>query len=260
MLCCIDIGNTNIVIGLWEKGGWRAKFRLRTVSEKMPDEYAMLIKSIMADRGFTFEDISDIIIACVVPRLKTVFTKLFNEYGGINPLFVEPGVRTGLHIRTENPSELGADIVADAVAAYTRLGGPCVVVDFGTATTFSAVSEDGEFLGVAIAPGLEVSAEALARSTAQLPHITLQRPGSVIGKNTIHSMQAGLVYGYIGLVEYLVRKMIDEIGGDVKVIATGGLCGLIVPLTELITEMDPELTLDGLRIIGKKNFKRYEEY
>lgn len=260
MLCCIDIGNTNIVIGLWKRGEWRAKFRLRTVSEKMPDEYAMLVKSMMSDRGFTFEDISDVIIACVVPRLRTVFTQLFREYGGLDPLFVEPGVKTGIHIRTENPSELGADIVADAVAAYTRLGGPCIVVDFGTATTFSAISEDGEFLGVAIAPGLEVSAEALAHSAAQLPHITLQPPASVIGKNTIHSMQAGLVYGYIGLVEYLVKKIKNEVSGDVKVIATGGLCELIVPQTELITDMDPELTLDGLRIIGNKNFNRVEDY
>ena len=260
MLCCIDIGNTNIVIGLWKEGEWQAKFRLRTVSEKMPDEYAMLIKSMMSDRGFNFGDIKDVIIACVVPRLRTVFTQLFRNYGGFDPLFVEPGIKTGIHIRTENPSELGADIVADAVAAFTRLGGPCIVVDFGTATTFSAVSGDGEFLGVAIAPGLEVSAEALAHSAAQLPHITLQPPPTVIGKNTVHSMQAGLVYGYIGLVEYLIKKIIAEIGGKAKVIATGGLCGLIVPQIDLITEMDPELTLDGLRIIGNKNFKRFGEY
>jgi len=256
MLCCIDIGNTNIVLGLWDGTSWCAKWRVRTVPEKMPDEYAILLKSLLSEHSYNMEDISQVVIASVVPRLKTVFIELFKKYSGINPLILGPGVKTGLSIRTDNPVELGADIVADAVAAYNRIKGACIVVDFGTATTFSAVSEQGEFLGVAIAPGIEVAVEALAHSTAQLPHIHLAPPPGAIGTNTIHSMQSGLIFGYIGLVEGLVNRIKKELDGEVKVLATGGMSSLLAPLTGAIDIIDPELTLEGLRIIGEKNYAK----
>jgi type III pantothenate kinase len=219
----------------------------------MPDEYAVLLKTLLRDRDYELENVTRVAIASVVPHLKTVFQDLFNSYLGVKPLILGPGVHTGISIRIDNPAELGADLVADAVAAYERLHTTCIIVDFGTATTFSAVSEDGEFLGVSIAPGIEVAAEALARQTAQLPHIRLIPPPKVIGKNTTHSMQSGLIFGYIGLVEGLIRRIRIELGGKAVVIATGGLSKVFAPLTDEITIIDQELTLEGLRIISERN-------
>ena len=253
MLLCIDIGNTNMVIGLWNEGNWLAQWRVRTAHDKMPDEYAVLLKTLLRDRDYELENVTRVAIASVVPHLKTVFQDLFNSYLGVKPLILGPGVHTGISIRIDNPAELGADLVADAVAAYERLHTTCIIVDFGTATTFSAVSEDGEFLGVSIAPGIEVAAEALARQTAQLPHIRLIPPPQVIGKNTTHSMQSGLIFGYIGLVEGLIRRIRIELGGKAVVIATGGLSKVFAPLTDEITIIDQELTLEGLRIISERN-------
>lgn len=253
MLLCIDIGNTNMVIGLWNEGNWLAQWRVRTAHDKMPDEYAVLLKTLLRDRDYELENVTRVAIASVVPHLKTVFQDLFNSYLGIKPLILGPGVHTGISIRIDNPAELGADLVADAVAAYERLHTTCIIVDFGTATTFSAVSEDGEFLGVSIAPGIEVAAEALARQTAQLPHIRLIPPPKVIGKNTTHSMQSGLIFGYIGLLEGLIRRIRIELGGKAVVIATGGLSKVFAPLTDEITIIDQELTLEGLRIISERN-------
>jgi len=226
---------------------------VRTAHDKMPDEYAVLLKTLLRDRDYELENVTRVAIASVVPHLKTVFQDLFNSYLGIKPLILGPGVHTGISIRIDNPAELGADLVADAVAAYERLHTTCIIVDFGTATTFSAVSEDGEFLGVSIAPGIEVAAEALARQTAQLPHIRLIPPPKVIGKNTTHSMQSGLIFGYIGLVEGLIRRIRIELGGKAVVIATGGLSKVFAPLTDEITIIDQELTLEGLRIISERN-------
>ena len=253
MLLCIDIGNTNMVIGLWNEGNWLAQWRVRTTHDKMPDEYAILLKTLLRDRDYELENVTRVAIASVVPHLKTVFQDLFNSYLGVKPLILGPGVHTGISIRIDNPAELGADLVADAVAAYERLHTTCIIVDFGTATTFSAVSEDGEFLGVSIAPGIEVAAEALARQTAQLPHIRLIPPPKVIGKNTTHSMQSGLIFGYIGLVEGLIRRIRIELGGKAVVIATGGLSKVFAPLTDEIKIIDQELTLEGLRIISERN-------
>jgi len=253
MLLCIDIGNTNMVIGLWNEGNWLAQWRVRTAHDKMPDEYAVLLKTLLRDRDYELENVTRVVIASVVPHLKTVFQNLFNSYLGVKPLILGPGIHTGISIRIDNPAELGADLVADAVAAYERLHTTCIIVDFGTATTFSAVSEDGEFLGVSIAPGIEVAAEALARQTAQLPHIRLIPPPKVIGKNTTHSMQSGLIFGYIGLVEGLIRRIRIELGGKAVVIATGGLSKVFAPLTDEITIIDQELTLEGLRIISERN-------
>jgi type III pantothenate kinase len=253
MLLCIDIGNTNLVFGLWDGGKWLDRWRVRTVQNKMPDEYAMLLKTLLAERGYALKDVGRVAIASVVPRLKTVFRELFLRYFRIDPLIIGPGVRTGLKIRIDNPVELGADLVADAVAAYSRFKTACIIVDFGTATTFSAVSKEGEFMGVSIAPGIEVAADALSNKAAQLPRINLAPPPKAIGTNTIHSMQSGLIYGYIGLVEGLIHRIREEIGGEATVIATGGLSKVLAPLTKEIEEIDTDLTLEGLRIIMERN-------
>ncbi len=253
MLLCVDIGNTNVVYGLWGDGRWMAHWRVRTVRDQMADEYAMLLKALLADGKFDLALINRVVIASVVPPLTPVFMDLMQRYLHTTPLVVGPGVRSGLRIRIDNPAELGADLVADAVAAFHRAQRACIVVDFGTATTFSAISDEGDFLGVAIAPGLGVAAEALSSRTAQLPRVSLMAPASVIGKNTPHSMQAGLVYGYLGLVEGLVGRIRSELGGKAYVIATGGLSSTLAPLTKLIDSIDPWLTLEGLRLISERN-------
>jgi type III pantothenate kinase len=253
MLLCIDIGNTNIVLGLWDQGKWLANWRVRTIRDKMPDEYDILLKALLHGSGYEPQAISRVVIASVVPPLTPVFNELFARYLGTDPLVVGPGVRTGLRIRIDNPVELGADLVADAVAAYQRFHSACIIVDFGTATTFSAVSAAGDFLGVAIAPGLGVASDALVSRTAQLQRVALVPPPTAIGKNTIHSMQSGLVFGYVGLVEGMVRRIRAELGGTAQVIATGGLSSVLSPLTNEIQTIDPWLTLDGLRLIAERN-------
>jgi type III pantothenate kinase len=253
MLLCVDIGNTNIVLGLHDGERWLAHWRIRTARDSMPDEYAVLLRGLLRDGGFRTDDIEQVILASVVPPLTGTFTELFDRYLNTAALVVGPGVRTGLRIRIDNPVELGADLVANAVAAYERFKGPCIVVDFGTATTFSAVSAEGDFLGVAIAPGLGVAAEALASRTAQLPRVGLTAPAAAIGKNTVQSMQSGLIYGYVGLVEGLVTRIQAELGGKAQVIATGGLGQILAPLTEHIGGFDQLLTLEGLRLIALRN-------
>jgi len=253
MLCCIDIGNTNIVIGISMNNKWLAKWRIQTVKDKMPDEYAVLFKTLLSEEEIAITDINKVIISTVVPQLKPTFNEIFMKYGKIKPIFLGPGIKSGIKIRTDNPREVGADLVADAVAAFNRYKSACIVVDFGTATTFSAISSDAELLGVAIAPGLEVSANALSAKAAQLPMIDLIAPTRSIGSNTIDSLRAGIIYGYVGLVEGLIKRIKNEIGGKASVIATGGLSKIISPLTDLITEIDTELTLEGLRIIAEKN-------
>ncbi len=253
MLLCIDIGNTNLVFGMWDGEQWRARFRVRTVHNKMADEWAMMLRNLLNESGLELKMVSRVIIGSGVPRLKTVFKELFNRYLKIQPLILGPGVKTGLSIRIDNPSELGADLVANAVAAYDRFGKACIVVDFGTATTFSAISMKGEFLGVSIAPGVEVAADALSSQAAQLPKISLVPPPKAIGTNTINSMQSGLIFGYIGLIERLICCIREELDKDSEVIATGGLSEVFVPLTEEIKHMDMDLTLNGLRLISERN-------
>jgi type III pantothenate kinase len=194
-----------------------------------------------------------VVLSSVVPPLTGAFRELCERYLGHSPLVLGPGVRTGLNIRTDNPTEVGADLIANAVAAHDLIRGHCIVVDFGTATTFSAVAEPGEFLGVAIAPGLGVAADALAGRTAQLPRVQLAAPSSAIGKNTVHSMQAGLVFGYVGLVEALIGRLRSEMAGQAQVIATGGLALTFAPLIEQIDVVEPWLTLEGLRLIAERN-------
>ncbi len=253
MLLCIDIGNTNLVFGIWDGKTWQARYRVRTVHDKMADEYAMMFKNLLHNSGFELKSVSRVVIGSGVPQLKAVFQDLFIRYVGVKPLILGPGIKTGLSIRIDNPGELGADLVADAVAAYDRFKKACIVVDFGTATTFSAVSAKGEFLGVAIAPGIEVAAEALASHAAQLPEVSLTPPPNAIGTNTVHSMQSGLIYGFLGMVERLICCIREELGNDAEVIATGGLSKVFVPLTDSIEYVDDNLTLNGLRIIGERN-------
>jgi len=261
MLLCVNVGNSNIVLGLWDGEGWCAHWRVRTIRNQMPDEYAVLLKGLLQDKGYRLEDITRIVIASVVPPVTTVFGELFDRYlpprpkgqQVVQPLWVGPAVNSGLRIRIDNPHELGADLLADAVAAYHRFHTACIVVDFGTATTFSAVSKDGDFEGVSIAIGLGVAMEALAGATAQLPRVSLTPSLRAIGKNTIQSMQSGLVLGHVGLVEGLLRRMRSELGGEVQVVSTGGLSSIIAPLTSEINALDPWLTLDGLRVIHELN-------
>jgi type III pantothenate kinase len=253
MLLAIDIGNTNIVFGIHAKGNWVAQWRIRTVRDKMPDEYGVLLSDLLRDKDIGLDDVQQVILSSVVPPLAGAFRELCGRYLGHPPLVLGPGLRTGLNVRTDNPAEVGADLIANAVAAYDLVRANCIVVDFGTATTFSAISEPGEFLGVAIAPGLGLAADALAGRTAQLPRVQLAAPPTAIGKNTVHSMQAGLVYGYVGLVEGLIGRLQAELGGQNQVIATGGLARVIAPLTDEIDVVEPWLTLEGLRLIAGRN-------
>lgn len=253
MLLCVDIGNTNVVYGLWANEQWLAHWRVRTIRDQMPDEYAVILKALLQDRGYDFKSIARVVMASVVPPLTIVFKELFQRYMNIAPLIINSTVKTGLRICIDNPPELGADLLANAVAAYYRFHTACIVVDFGTATTFSAVSKEGDFLGVAIAPGLNLAAEALSSQTAQLPRVALVPPPAAIGKNTIHSMQSGLIFGYVGLVKELLHRIRTELGGQAKVVATGGLSSVLAPLIEDIEVVDPWLTLDGLRLISEFN-------
>jgi type III pantothenate kinase len=253
MLLAIDIGNTNVVFGIHNRQKWIAQWRVRTVRDQMPDEYAVLFKEFLREVNIALSDIRQVVLSSVVPPLSGVFRELCQRYFGRPPLVVGPGIRTGINIRTDNPSEVGADLIANAVAAYDRFRADCIVVDFGTATTFSAIAEPGIFLGVAIAPGLGLAADALSGRTAQLPRVDLTPPPSAIGKNTVHSMQSGLIFGYAGLVEALITRVRAELGEHAPVIATGGLSQVFAPLCQQIEVIEPWLTLDGLRLIAERN-------
>jgi len=253
MLLAIDVGNSNIKVGLHRDGAWEHHFRVQTNSEKTPDEYALLFKHLLLDEGVRREDINRAAISSVVPPLTGTLKEMLVENFGLKPLVLGPGVKTGMSIRTDNPAEVGSDLVANAAAAYHRIKGACVVVAFGTAITFTGVSAKGEMTGVAIAPGLNSAAESLFRKTAQLRLVDLTPPATVGGTNTIHSIQAGILHGYVGLVEHLTRRMIEEIGGSAEVICTGEQARILQPLTGLLDDFEPWLTLEGLRIIAEKN-------
>ena len=254
MLLALDVGNTEITIGVFDGDKLVQHWRAATVAERSADEHALLLGGFLAQEGMALgTTISGVTISSVVPRLSQAIRETVRRYCGFEPLMLEPGVRTGLSILTDNPREVGADRVANAVAAYALYGGPSVVVDFGTATTFDAVSRRGEMLGVAIAPGIEISTDALVRETAQLRRVELVAPRSVIGKNTTESLQAGIVFGFAGQVDALVRRMIAELGDHATVIATGGLAAVMIGVCETIDRHDPWLTLHGLRIIFDRN-------
>jgi|YNPMSStandDraft_1061717.scaffolds.fasta_scaffold09440_5 type III pantothenate kinase len=253
MLLCIDIGNTNITFGLYEGETLGPRWRIRTIHDKMPDEYGILMLQLFRHRGYAPEDVTGVSIASVVPPLTPVFEAVCREYLGLDPLIVDAGVRTGVRIRYDNPREVGADRVVDAAAVRALYGIPACVVDFGTATTFDAISADGDYLGGAIAPGIGIAAEALFARTAKLPRVEITRPPSVIGRNTVQSIQSGLLFGYVGLVEGMVARFRAELGPDMRVVATGGLAELIARETPVIQIVDPWLTLHGLRIIYELN-------
>jgi type III pantothenate kinase len=252
-LFCVDIGNTNIVMGLYDGGELATHWRIATAHRKMADEYAMLILDLFERAAQDPAAVEGVIIASVVPPLTGIFEKLSGRYFHQAPLVVGDGVETGVRILYDNPYEVGADRVVNAVAAYRCYGGPACVVDFGTATTFDAISVEGDYLGGAIAPGIGIAAEALFQRTAKLPRIDLVRPPTVIGKNTVHSMQSGLLFGYVGLVEGMVARFRAELGPAMTVIATGGLASLVAAETPVIQAVDPWLTLEGLRLIWEMN-------
>lgn len=253
MLLCIDVGNTNIVLGLYRGDDLVTHWRISTEHHRMADEYGMLLMNLLTHSGFSHADIDGVIIASVVPPVTNTIEEMVQEYLSMTPLVVGNGIKTGVAIRYDNPREVGADRVVDALAAYRLYGGPACVVDFGTATTFDAISAKGEYLGGAIAPGLRVAAEALYQTTAKLPRIDLQRPSRLIGTNTVDSMRSGILYGYVGLVEGLVARYRAELGAEMRVIGTGGLAGLLAKETPVIEVVDPWLTLKGLRMIYELN-------
>lgn len=253
MLLTIDVGNTNIVFGVFREDTIVASWRAETAVHRMPDEYAMLLKNLLELRGLRFSDLSGCILASVVPPVTATMDEIVRNYLGRAPLVVNANVKTGVRIRTDNPAEVGADRVVNAHAAHRLYGGPCVVIDFGTATTFDAVGREGDYLGGAIAPGIGTAAEALFLRAAKLPRIELAAPPRVIGTNTTHSMQSGVMFGYVGLVEGLVARFRKELGADAKVIATGGLAPVIARETTVIEFVDPDLTLQGLRMIYELN-------
>jgi type III pantothenate kinase len=252
-LFCIDIGNTNVVMGLYTGEDLVTHWRIATDHRRMADEYGMLLLNLFQQSGRKPSCVGGIIMASVVPPLTGTFDKVCQRYFEQVPLNVDTGVETGVPIRYDNPAEVGADRVVNAVAAYHRYGGPACVVDLGTATTFDAISVSGEYLGGAIAPGIGIAAEALFQHTAKLPRIDLVRPPAVIGKNTVQSMQSGMLFGYVGLVEGLVARFRAELGPEMRVIATGGLAPLLAAETTVIDAVDPWLTLEGLRLIWDRN-------
>ncbi|MFQ6015792.1 MAG: type III pantothenate kinase [Anaerolineae bacterium] len=252
-LLALDIGNTNIVAGVYDGEQLVAHWRAATDAQKTADEYAVLLASFFTQRGLQLSQIGSCIMACVVPPLVTPFADLARRYLGVEPLIVGTGIKVGVRILTDNPREVGADRVVNALAARKLYGLPAIVIDFGTATTFDAVSVEGDYLGGAIAPGIGIAAEALFQRAAQLPRIDLLFPPRAIGKNTVHSMQSGVLYGYVAMVEGLTKRIKAELGGEAKVIATGGLAELVASKTEVIEFVDQNLTIEGLRLIYEMN-------
>ena len=253
MLLVIDIGNTNITFGLYEGENLGPRWRIRTIHEKTPDEYGMLMVQLFHHRGHRAEDISGIAIASVVPPLSQAFQEASHSYIGVEPLLVDAGVRTGVSIKYDDPRQVGADRVVAAAAVRALYGVPACVVDFGTATTFDAVSADGDYLGGAIAPGVGIAAQALFERTAKLPRVELRRPPSAIGRNTPHAMQSGLLFGYVGLVEGMVARFKAALGPETRIVVTGGLAEVIARETDVIDVVDPWLMLRGLHIIYDLN-------
>ena len=253
MLLCVDIGNTNIVLGVYRGEELLTHWRISTDHQRMPDEYGILLLNLLAQQGISANEITGAALASVVPPITDTYTEMLHDYLRLQPLIVGSGTKTGVAIRYDNPREVGADRVVNAVAAYRLYGGPACIVDFGTATTFDALSSSGEYLGGAIAPGVRMAAEGLFRGTAKLPRIDLQRPPKAIGSNTVDSMRSGILFGYVGLVEGMVARFRRELGGNMRVIGTGGLARVIAAETEIIETVDVWLTLKGLRMIYELN-------
>jgi type III pantothenate kinase len=268
MLLALDVGNTNTVLGLYRLDAGKpsagagdderernlvAHWRVTTHRAQTSDEYGVLFVSLFNMQGVSVNNVTHIIISSVVPPVESTLRRVCEKYFHLQPLFVEPGIKTGMPMLIDNPTELGADRLVNAVAAFDRYGGPCIVVDFGTATTFDVISAKGEYLGGAIAPGLGISADALFSRAARLGRVDIKRPPKVIGTNTVTHLQSGLYYGYIGLVDGILERMTGELGAEVRVIATGGLARQISGDSRFIAQIDDMLTLDGLRILFERN-------
>jgi type III pantothenate kinase len=257
MLLAVDVGNTNTKLGLYRLDAQQpelaAHWRLTTPRSQTADEYGLLFVNLFQMNGMTPNQVTDIIVSSVVPPVESTLRQVCQIYFHIEPLFVEPGINTGMPILVDHPAELGADRLADSVAAFEHYGGPCIVVNLGTATKFEVISERGEYLGGAIAPGLGISAEALFSHAARLTRLDIKRPAKVVGTNTIAHLQSGLYFGYIGLVDGILARIIAELGQQPRVVATGGLVRMIAEDSRYIAEIDDMLTLDGLRIIFERN-------
>jgi type III pantothenate kinase len=254
MFLAIDVGNTNVVLGIYDNDILKAFWRIGTRPDMTSDEIGMFFLQFFNHQNIHIEQIEGVIVSSVAPSIMYSLKHAIEKYIEKKPIVVGPGIKTGLNIKYDNPKEVGADRIVNAVAALELFGGPLIVVDFGTATTFCAISEKSEYLGGVICPGVKVSMEALFQRAAKLPRVNLQKPEKVIGKNTVSSMQSGAIYGYVGQVDYIIKKMKEEMAvSNIKVVATGGLSRLIFSESEEIGEIIPYLTLEGLRVIYKRN-------
>ena len=253
MLLAIDIGNTNVTVGVFDGNNLKATFRLSTDTRKMPDEYALSVSQLLPLRGLALSDIDAVAICSVVPPITPSFTQLSKSYFDVEPLEVGAGTKTGIRVRYDSPRDVGADRIVDAAAAFSMYGGPVIVVDVGTATVFDAVSERGDYLGGAIAPGISIAADSLFHTTAMLRRVELSPPPTAIGRNTVHALQAGLVFGYSELVKGMVERFKRELGQHSAVVATGGLAEVVARESGVFDAIDPDLTLTGLRIVYELN-------
>ncbi|PYQ73759.1 MAG: type III pantothenate kinase [Acidobacteria bacterium] len=257
MLLAIDAGNTNIVLGVFDGETLVQSWRLQTLRERTSDELGLLVDGLFAHSKIERVQVRGVILGSVVPPLTPTLRAMTQRYFGVTALSIEPGVETGMPILYENPAEVGADRIVNGVAAYEKFGRgagrPLIVVDFGTATTLDAITAQGEYLGGAICPGVQISADALFQRAARLPRIDVRKPARIVGRTTVGAMESGLFYGYVGMVEGLVRRMTDELGGSAISVATGGLADVIAPETPVIQHVDPDLTLHGLRIVWQRN-------
>ena len=250
MILAIDIGNSNIVFGIYSENKWQHVWRIQTDAHKTADEYEVIFRSLLTNEEFSREQITKTVLSSVVPSLNREFKTMLTRLTGLPLIIISPEIYDKLPLKILNPFEIGTDLVANATAAYCRFEQLCMVVDFGTALTFTTIGDDGTILGVAIAPGLRTAVKALSGNTAQLPNVEIACPPSVLGTNTIHAIQSGIVVGYTGLVDRIIEKTIQAVGKDLKIVATGGLAGVFAPKCDKINFVDEELTLEGLRIIA----------
>ena len=253
MLLAVDVGNTNVTLALFDGERLAADWRVTSHRERTADELAVELRQLFELRGFELGIVDGVVISSVVPNINPALVEASRRYLNCEPVMVGPGVKTSVRIRYDNPKDVGADRIANALAAYTKYGGPVIVIDFGTAVTYDAISADGDYLGGAIAPGVDISRNALVSHTAMLRRVEAVAPDSVIGRNTVASIQSGLMWGFVAQVEGMVERMIGELGGKARVVATGGQAALVAELTHVIEATDPLLTLEGLRLIYAQN-------